>query len=146
MKFIKNWPEFKVKLIWIWFLQVVDFEKDIKKAKTGLGGDLIYKTIAGLDSELKVQEKPDILGEKSDDEDSNSENSGDEGNYDKFLFSRNKFEFYLIFQMETQMKTLLVNLRIHQDLKTKQSKKEKLERRLLKILNQRNENQNLRNT
>lgn len=86
MKFIKNWPEIKVKLIWIWFLQVVDFEKDIKKAKTGLGGDLIYKTIAGLDSELKVQEKPDILGEKSDNEDSNSENSGDEGNYDKFLF------------------------------------------------------------
>lgn len=67
--------------------QVVDFEKDIKKAKTGLGGDLIYKTIAGLDSELKVQDKPDILGEKSDDEDSNSENSGDEGKFNHFLYS-----------------------------------------------------------
>lgn len=70
---------------------MVDFEKDIKKAKTGLGGDLIYKTIAGLDSDLKVKEKPDILGEKSDDEeDSNSENSSDEGKYDLlFCFTRN---------------------------------------------------------
>lgn len=70
---------------------MVDFEKDIKKAKTGLGGDLIYKTIAGLDSDLKVKEKPDMLGEKSDDEeDSNSENSSDEGKYDLlFCFTRN---------------------------------------------------------
>lgn len=70
---------------------MVDFEKDIKKAKTGLGGDLIYKTIAGLDSDLKVKEKPDILGEKSNyEEDSNSENSSDEGKYDLlFCFTRN---------------------------------------------------------
>lgn len=43
------------------FMQVVDIERDIIKAKGGAGGDLVYKTITGLTSDLCVESKPVLL-------------------------------------------------------------------------------------
>ncbi|XP_055320124.1 serine/threonine-protein kinase RIO1 [Sitodiplosis mosellana] len=41
--------------------EVVDVERDIIKAKGGAGGDLVYKTITGLKSDLTVESKPVLL-------------------------------------------------------------------------------------
>lgn len=43
------------------YFQVVDIERDIKKAKGGAGDDLVYKTITGLKSDLSVESKPALL-------------------------------------------------------------------------------------
>lgn len=53
-----------------------DAERDIKKAKSGFGNDLIYKTTTGLKSDLSVQEKPEILNKIK------SENQDDENNHE----------------------------------------------------------------
>lgn len=45
-------------------VQVVDIERDIKKAKGGGGDDLVYKTITGLKSDLSVESKPVLLQNK----------------------------------------------------------------------------------
>lgn len=46
------------------YFQVVDIERDIKKAKGGAGDDLVYKTITGLKSDLSVESKPVLLQNK----------------------------------------------------------------------------------
>ncbi|XP_044735344.1 serine/threonine-protein kinase RIO1 [Chrysoperla carnea] len=58
-------------------MEVVDFERDIAKAKTGEGDDLIYKKLTGLKSDLSgAAVNPDILSsdENSSESDSDSEN------------------------------------------------------------------------
>lgn len=68
-----------------YLVQVIHFERDIKKAKSGAGDELIYKTITGLDSDLTVSKKPEILtnskhddDESNDSEDSSAEDSDDD--------------------------------------------------------------------
>ncbi|XP_037907829.1 serine/threonine-protein kinase RIO1 [Hermetia illucens] len=56
--------------------EVVHFERDIKKAQTGLGEELVYKKVAGLNADLQVQVKPDLLGQKQN-EDGNEESGGE---------------------------------------------------------------------
>lgn len=42
-------------------MQVVDIERDIIKAKKGAGNELVYKTITGLESDLRVASKHKLL-------------------------------------------------------------------------------------
>lgn len=45
---------------------MVDVERDIIKAKGGAGGELVYKTITGLTSNLSVESKPVLMQSKND--------------------------------------------------------------------------------
>lgn len=61
-------------------LQVFNVERDITKAKTGEGKDLVYKTLAGLKDDLsrpllkpKILEDTESSSESSDDEEENDE-------------------------------------------------------------------------
>ncbi|XP_049808207.1 serine/threonine-protein kinase RIO1 [Schistocerca nitens] len=70
--------------------EVVDFERDITKAKAGEGEDLTYKTITGLKSDLsQPQQTPEILqGAKSDSDTENaSEDDSDTEKSSKFVDS-----------------------------------------------------------
>ncbi|XP_063976880.1 serine/threonine-protein kinase RIO1 [Diachasmimorpha longicaudata] len=57
--------------------QVIDVERDIKLAKSGTD-NLIYKTLVGLRADLKTAEKPEILGEHSENSEGDSDVSEDE--------------------------------------------------------------------
>lgn len=63
-------------------LQVINYERDIKKAKEGDTADLIYKKIAGFNEDLTTVDKPDILQEDniSEDGSESSFNSDQDGN------------------------------------------------------------------
>lgn len=79
--------------------EVIDIERDIKKAKAGDGGDLVYKTITGLGADLSVQKNPELLDENGvketsdnvngdedesgDDDDSGSGSDGSTDDYDE---------------------------------------------------------------
>lgn len=39
----------------------MDIERDINKALAGAGGELVYKTLAGLKADLTVESKPALL-------------------------------------------------------------------------------------
>lgn len=68
---------------------MLDFERDINQAKSGLANDLVYKTLVGLKSDLSgTVQQPEILGsnvtECSENEGSdNSEQDDSEGNSDE---------------------------------------------------------------
>lgn len=42
-------------------VKVINVERDIVKAKTGTGGELVYTKIIGLNAELAVQKTPSLL-------------------------------------------------------------------------------------
>lgn len=42
---------------------MVDVERDINKAKSGSGSDLVYKNITGFKSDLSVESKPAALNQ-----------------------------------------------------------------------------------
>ncbi|GAB0090871.1 Serine/threonine-protein kinase RIO1 [Sergentomyia squamirostris] len=68
--------------------EVVHYERDIKQAREGAGGDLLYKTITGLSANLEVKKVPDILQKTTDqneeEEDDDSSNfSSDHDDYDE---------------------------------------------------------------
>ena len=62
--------------------QVIDFERDINLVKSGEAGrdDLVYKTLVGLNDELRPAKGPAILGEllSSDEESELDEGGGDD--------------------------------------------------------------------
>lgn len=72
---------------------MINYERDINKAKKGDADDLAYKKIAGFKEDLSAADKPDILPEETtilqeeeineeEDSDSESESEGEgEGNY-----------------------------------------------------------------
>lgn len=68
--------------------EVVDFERDINLAKSGMANDLVYKTLVGLKADLSgTAEKPEIL-ENVDEESSDSDDgSGDSEEKSKFVDS-----------------------------------------------------------
>ncbi|CAG9762575.1 unnamed protein product [Ceutorhynchus assimilis] len=56
--------------------EVIDFERDIKQAKSGLANDLVYKTIVGLKSDLSgTVQQPELL--ENEQENSDASESGD---------------------------------------------------------------------
>lgn len=57
--------------------EVIDFERDIKLAKSGQANDLVYKTLVGLKADLSgTVQTPEILEKEN--EDSGSEESSEE--------------------------------------------------------------------
>ncbi|XP_022129070.2 serine/threonine-protein kinase RIO1 [Pieris rapae] len=63
--------------------EVINYERDINKAKKGDTADLIYKKIAGFNEDLSTVDKPDILQEDNISESgsgSDSENNEDDDN------------------------------------------------------------------
>ncbi|XP_050298831.1 serine/threonine-protein kinase RIO1 [Anthonomus grandis grandis] len=59
--------------------EVIDFERDINQAKSGLVEDLVYKTLVGLKSDLSgTIQQPEILEEQVKSEGSEDESSGSE--------------------------------------------------------------------
>ncbi|XP_017472899.1 PREDICTED: serine/threonine-protein kinase RIO1 [Rhagoletis zephyria] len=60
--------------------EVRHFERDVDKAKKGVKQDLIYGKITGLNAELNVQKKPDILVQAETIEDENLKNLQDKEN------------------------------------------------------------------
>lgn len=44
--------------------KVINVERDIVKAKTGTGDQLVYAKIIGLNAELAVQKTPSLLNEE----------------------------------------------------------------------------------
>ncbi|KAK9888866.1 hypothetical protein WA026_001086 [Henosepilachna vigintioctopunctata] len=66
---------------------VIDFERDINKVKSGQGDDLVYKTLVGLKSDLSgPAQHPEIL-QKNSDEDSNCDDDTDEEKEKHFVDS-----------------------------------------------------------
>lgn len=64
------------------FLQVIDIERDINRAKSG--EDLIYKTVIGLEADLcKPLEIPEILSNKSQKEDEDLDEESDDSENSK---------------------------------------------------------------
>lgn len=77
--FYQHWKQVHVK----WF-QVINYERDITKAKKGESDDLAYKKIAGFNEDLSgTVDKPDILQE---DEVSDSEENSDDENEEKSMY------------------------------------------------------------
>ncbi|KAL5293122.1 RIOK1 family protein [Megaselia abdita] len=66
--------------------EVVHFQRDVDKAKSGAGGELMYRKVTGLTSDLNVQKNPDVLDEKEDlqsDEEEGSSNSNSDESEDE---------------------------------------------------------------
>jgi len=65
-------------MIWHLYFQVLHVERDIKKAKEGEGGDLVYRTLMGLTNDLATAEKPEILNKESGEDESETESDSSE--------------------------------------------------------------------
>lgn len=72
--------------------EVVDFARDIDKAKAGEKTPLVYSKVTGLTSELNVQTKPDILPSSNSNSEAEEE-SGSEGESDSSAEDGNKKKF-----------------------------------------------------
>lgn len=59
--------------------KVINVERDIIKAKTGTGNELVYTKIIGLNAELTVQKTPSLLNEEEEIEKMSSASGSDEG-------------------------------------------------------------------
>lgn len=63
--------------------KVINIERDIVKAKTGTGDELVYTKIIGLNADLAVQKTPSLLNEEEEIEkisdNVSSESGSDEG-------------------------------------------------------------------
>ncbi|XP_031340794.1 serine/threonine-protein kinase RIO1 [Photinus pyralis] len=60
--------------------EVIDFERDITQAKSGMANDLVYKTLVGLKGDLSgTVQKPEILDDVNEDEGSEEESSNSAG-------------------------------------------------------------------
>lgn len=55
---------------------MVGVERDIIKAKSGAGDELVYKTITGLKSDLSVQSEPVLLQNSKDASDADANGQG----------------------------------------------------------------------
>lgn len=53
--------------------KVINIERDIVKAKTGTGDELVYTKIIGLNADLAVQKTPSLLNEEEEISDSGSD-------------------------------------------------------------------------
>lgn len=53
--------------------KVINIERDIVKAKTGTGDELVYTKIIGLNADLAVQKTPILLNEEEEISDSGSD-------------------------------------------------------------------------
>jgi len=77
--------------------EVINVERDIIKAKTGTGNELVYTKIIGLNAELTVQKKPSLLNEdeeieKISDSVSSASGSDEETGSDVEDMSNSKFK------------------------------------------------------
>lgn len=77
-------------------LKVINVERDIVKAKTGTGDELVYTKIIGLDAELAVQKTPSLLKNEEEIEKISDNGSSDSGSDEGQLY-RFKIYFDLLF-------------------------------------------------
>lgn len=59
--------------------KVINIERDIVKAKTGTGDELVYTKIIGLNADLAVQKMPSLLNEEEEIEKTSDNVSSDGG-------------------------------------------------------------------
>ena len=81
----------------LFYLQVIHIERDIRQAKEGQGGNLVYKTIVGLKSDLSTAQQPSILSEdgvevQDSDEDIGSDEDGSDCDKDSADEETSKFK------------------------------------------------------
>lgn len=70
---------------------MVHFQRDVDKAKSGAGGELMYRKVTGLTSDLNVQKNPDVLDDKEDPT-SDAEDSGESDSNESEDEEGNKFQ------------------------------------------------------